>query len=244
MGNPQTQKANSIKGNTPIARARVCKVCSGPVEVKAKGRPRETCSDACRQALFRRQHPHEKSEAIARIDVLMRACEHCKTLFPQVNPKKRYCSDKCRLAHWLATHRKCVLCGNRFAVNPRFRETHRFCSRACQKRAWEIPKIQAEREERLAKLAQRPCEGCGGRIELKPNSPRHKRFCNTNCSNRYKQMRKRRANGIRPQQSTLPVRSGILPERTQEDEGVNHRAQGNQRRQSTIPTRFNILPDR
>src|SRR5690349_14268517 len=99
--------------------SRNCKVCARVLDVKPKGRPRETCSDACRQALFRQQHPREASVAAARIEIPMRACGYCKTPFPAVNPKKRFCSDKCRVGHWLKTHRKCEQCNMRFPVSQR-----------------------------------------------------------------------------------------------------------------------------
>src|SRR5687767_3908496 len=93
-----------------------CKLCGDVLELNAKGRPRETCSDACRQALFRREHPHESSVPEASRDVPMRACGYCKTQFPAVNPRKRFCNDKCRIGHWLKRHRKCVHCGKLFEV--------------------------------------------------------------------------------------------------------------------------------
>jgi hypothetical protein len=48
-----TSKGRRIRKETPPVRYSTCRICRKPLDQKAKGRPRKTCSDACRQVVAR-----------------------------------------------------------------------------------------------------------------------------------------------------------------------------------------------
>jgi predicted nucleic acid-binding Zn ribbon protein len=192
-----------------VIRPTNCVRCDKPLDVSAKGRPRETCSDACRQAMFRQEQAQQPRKSHAPV----RVCPTCRTRFLRTNPKRRYCSDKCRAAQWRQTHRNCGHCGKSFAFNP-LQAAHRFCTEKCQLAAWDAARTRKTREIRLAILAERVCAGCGGPLELKANSPRNQKYCNDKCGERFRYKLKRTAMGYsyHRRQTTLPVRFNILPE--------------------------------
>jgi hypothetical protein len=304
-----TSKGRRIRKETPPVRYKECRICRKPLDQKPKGRPRKTCSDACRQVVARgsqnamsrrsnnkrindtkkrlrameraagkrvndektaehmwmgdrtrllirmgmgqivpvcavcrlpfveefgvkeiycsevcHKEGHQRAELLLRaknawdgdynphldirvpLDVPVRPCENCLKPFSARNPKKRFCNDKCRNAHWYSTHRKCARCRKTFEVNPHAKETHRYCSKDCREKAWKGRMLEANRENMRAEVAMRTCEDCGKPLELNPGGQKRKRFCNKTCSSRKQQREERRALGIRPRQAAVTRR--------------------------------------
>jgi len=60
-----------------------CLVCAQPITQPKQGRPRQTCSDACRKKLWRQRNPK---------------CVHCKQRYKlsRNDPRRLYCTLKCK----------------------------------------------------------------------------------------------------------------------------------------------------
>src|SRR5690349_14596299 len=74
-----TWKGRRIRKETPPVRYKECRICRKPLEQKAKGRPRKTCSDACRQIVARQSQRsmqrHSNRKRLSGAEKALRAME-------------------------------------------------------------------------------------------------------------------------------------------------------------------------
>lgn len=131
----------------------MCAVCGVPFFQKARGRLRRTCSDRCRQKLYRIRHT-ERGVEQRRADpdaemrerysekhrIVPRVATECPVCGGEIvqaatGRKRKTCSAKCRQKLWRYEHPRCLMCSKRFTAKKGLRNV-RYCSYECQTAAY------------------------------------------------------------------------------------------------------------
>lgn len=153
-----------------------CAVCYVPFFQKRRGRLRRTCSDACRQKLYRMRHQTKTQGSSEEVEAHQVArtgrgkgetCPECggEMIQPKTGRRRKTCSEACRKRRWRRENPKCLVCGKRFKRN-KYQKVHLYCSKQCKWRAQKMRERQRVREKEYAKMASyrpdwlpRPGEG-------------------------------------------------------------------------------------
>jgi predicted nucleic acid-binding Zn ribbon protein len=126
-----------------------CAVCYAPIPQVRGGRLRRTCSDACRQKLYRLRKGRKKKREAATAPAKRpkRTCPVCgKPLVqPATGRKRKTCSDRCRKRLWRRQHPRCLMCGKRFKM-AKNKQEQMYCSKHCRWRGLKLRQRQAQRE--------------------------------------------------------------------------------------------------
>src|SRR5687767_4524380 len=135
-----TFKGRRIKTETPPVRYKNCRVCRKPLDQKPKGRPRETCSDTCRQGKFRHsQKWYEKTSKRQRINEAEKALRAMERASGTITPDEKtaenmWMGDRTRLLLRLGmgqTIPQCAVCRRPYLEEFGVKEI--YCSEACHK---------------------------------------------------------------------------------------------------------------
>lgn len=130
------KRENRAKREAPVQ----CETC-GNLFVRAKYGPARFCSPDCRQSRYRK------------LDTSDRTCQECGTGMAGCDPRRLFCSQKCRLKDQYRRHRPesperfCEECGESMG---RAWATRRFCSRRCNTSNWRARNREAVTEARRA----------------------------------------------------------------------------------------------
>jgi hypothetical protein len=183
---------------TPPVRYKECRICRKPLDQKAKGRPRKTCSDACRQVVARRtQKAYDRRSTRKRIsgaEKALRAMERASGIKTpdEKTADNMWMGERTRLLIRLGmgqTIPQCAVCRRPYDEDRGVREI--YCGDACYKvghkraelllrglNAWEGEynphvdiRIRLDGEVFACEYCQKP----------HPQTNPKRRFCNDNC---------------------------------------------------------------
>jgi len=148
-------------------RARITKICEGcgkDFEVFKSWNYRRFCSLACRHNFFFKKN----KTIIENIEII---CSYCGKhfVFKKIGNIKipKYCSPKCRSAHWYHTEIKnCFQCGKPLQKQFMERVKYKFCSEECRKESQKIRLESVTRQGVKRALKRRGivferCADCG-----------------------------------------------------------------------------------
>ncbi len=169
-----------------------CLHCGHLYVTDAPGPFPEFCSPKCHQAHLAAERAVEhgliahagdydpRVDVRVRLNLPLRACNHCGRPFPPYNRHRRYCSKSCRQAHWRSLNPRCPGCGERFRRNPA-KPRHTYCSEKCQNA------VNARKRERTpirAGSQVRLCVECGRKFAVNPAETIARQTCSDRCRRR------------------------------------------------------------
>lgn len=151
------------------------------------------CSD-CGKLIANRSTRCDKCKSIARRKRVTLTCEWCKQPFEvqEYLGERRFCSRKCRGAHWGTTiprpKRKeftCAQCGEVFTKKRSPKMDHYFCSLACWNE-WRDKNLKGTNSPHWKpRPKQLICEVCGKEYITKPSETDTAKTCSKECRHKW-----------------------------------------------------------
>ena len=160
-----------------------------------------------------------------RLDLPIKVCPHCDKPFPDYDKRKKYCSPRCRKAHWREEQRRhtCKHCGEYFDPTPEH-PARPYCSDFCQNAAKGHRYRERIKRESGFPLRRR-CLECGRMFRPKKRSKELHRYCSRHCKYLVNERKHPRTKSdLNPRLLILESRSLCRPQKHRVEEHHNDRS--------------------